>query len=498
MQGAAGHCCIGANGTENCLPTATNVISMKKILFTVLSFVMAHNIVAQDGNVGIGTNTPQARLHVADSSVLFSAQGGNVPPTAGNTPVSGAGRRMMWYPAKAAFRVGAVVGNNWNKDSIGAYSFASGHNTKATGIYAVAMGESTEAGNTGSIASGRFSTASGEGAAAIGTYINATGLSSFAAGFDNLVSADATSSLGAYNTASGHFATAVGGYNQSTGEYASTMGGRNRAGGSFSTALGGFNSALGHYSTALGQNSFAGNAAATAIGYMDTATGNTSLALGGGLYARSWGEVVVGTYNADYTAQGPTGVVAEDRVFVVGNGSSPTNRKNAITVLKNGNVGIGKLNPAATLDVMGGISALTDIATLGGDITTVGGNIRTQGGSITADLGHLNIAVGNVNVPVGSINVGNGNVNVTNGTVKQKNYSQYLSSPPNVFASFVWTHNLGYTPVIMLSLEKVGAGPNSIFAPFYRVINSNQIEIGLNNSNNSTSFNCYVHWIVVN
>src|SRR6266404_369571 len=59
------------------------------------------------GNVGIGTSNPAARLHVADSSVLFSATG-IVPGTPGNPPISGAGRRMMWYAGKAAFRVGYV------------------------------------------------------------------------------------------------------------------------------------------------------------------------------------------------------------------------------------------------------------------------------------------------------------------------------------------------------------------------------------------------------
>lgn len=46
------------------------------------------------GFVGIGTNTPLARLHVADSSVVFTG-----PPLLGinpkNPPISGAGVRMM-------------------------------------------------------------------------------------------------------------------------------------------------------------------------------------------------------------------------------------------------------------------------------------------------------------------------------------------------------------------------------------------------------------------
>lgn len=77
------------------------------------------------GNVGIGTSAPSAKLHVADSNVVFTANG-LVPATPGNPPVSGEGRRMMWYADKAAFRSGYVINNYWDKDSIGNYSVAAG------------------------------------------------------------------------------------------------------------------------------------------------------------------------------------------------------------------------------------------------------------------------------------------------------------------------------------------------------------------------------------
>ena len=70
-------------------------------LLVTLSIVICQLSSAQ--NVGIGTLSPVARLHVADSSVVFTAIG-DIPATPGNVPVSGAGRRMMWYPDKAAFR----------------------------------------------------------------------------------------------------------------------------------------------------------------------------------------------------------------------------------------------------------------------------------------------------------------------------------------------------------------------------------------------------------
>lgn len=45
----------------------------------------------------------------------------------GDIPASGAGTRMMWYPERAAFRVGRVTGNHWDDSNIGDYSTAMGY-----------------------------------------------------------------------------------------------------------------------------------------------------------------------------------------------------------------------------------------------------------------------------------------------------------------------------------------------------------------------------------
>src|SRR5215813_6122146 len=99
---------------------------MKKIFSLLLLTVIYLNSFSQ--NVGIGTTTPVARLHVADSSVVFT--GALNPPslTNSNPPIQGAGSRFMWYPQKAALRAGTVNGGQWNKDSIGINSFATGFN----------------------------------------------------------------------------------------------------------------------------------------------------------------------------------------------------------------------------------------------------------------------------------------------------------------------------------------------------------------------------------
>ena len=123
---------------------------MKVFLF--LAAILVSNPMFSQ-RVGIGTINPLARLHVADSSVLFSASG-DTSLTPDLPPIQGAGRRMLWYSDKAAFRAGFVDGTQW--DDIGAYSFASGYNTKASGLMSTAMGSNTIAKSNTSLVIGAY------------------------------------------------------------------------------------------------------------------------------------------------------------------------------------------------------------------------------------------------------------------------------------------------------------------------------------------------------
>ena len=188
--------------------------------------------------VGIGTLTPRAGLHVADSSVVFSAPGDvNVTKL---TPVEGEGRRMMWYVDKAAFRVGRVgsYGSTyWNRDNIGNYSFAAGQNTRASGSHSFSVGLGTTASGDESVALGNNGTASGNRSMSFnGT---ASGVGSLALGSGAQASADDALALGPSSVASG---------------LASVVIGPSTAHGAFAVAIGLQNSARGNFSTALGKN----------------------------------------------------------------------------------------------------------------------------------------------------------------------------------------------------------------------------------------------------
>jgi hypothetical protein len=122
--------------------------------------------IRDNGNVGIGTNNPSANLQVdGTDGVLFTGIFNS-----GTIPVEGTGTRMMWYPAKAAFRAGYVSGTGWDDTYVGAHSTAMGFNTIANGPYSVAIGYGTRASGTASTAMGLKSNAESYNSVAIGRY----------------------------------------------------------------------------------------------------------------------------------------------------------------------------------------------------------------------------------------------------------------------------------------------------------------------------------------
>jgi len=81
--------------------------------------------------------------------------------------------------------------------------------------------------------------------------------------------------------------------------------------------------------------------------------------------AKSAFETVVGRWNLDYTPVSATEWNANDRLFVIGNGTALASQSNAMTVLKSGNTGIGTSTPTALLHTSG-------TGTGGGNVLFVG------------------------------------------------------------------------------------------------------------------------------
>jgi len=161
------------------------VILYKHLPLTALFLFMLSCSQAQ--NVGVGTTTPKARLHVADSSVLFSATSA-LPAVAGPTPITGAGTRLMWFSPKAAFRAGGVSDTSWDEKNLGQYSTAFGRNTIASGQYSTSLGvNNIVKGNGGASALGANNSVAGSYATAIGQNLTGQSYGSLVVGRFNTV-----------------------------------------------------------------------------------------------------------------------------------------------------------------------------------------------------------------------------------------------------------------------------------------------------------------------
>jgi hypothetical protein len=214
----------------------------------------------------------------------------------GTIPREGEGTRMMWYPAKGAFRVGEVDTYRpgaWDVDSIGQWSFASGNNTKASGYISTALGH----------------------------YSTASGWKSVAMGAGAIASGDNSTALGLGTIARGEYSTAIGGYSEATGRYCTAIGNHTKANYLYTTALGSHTIAIGQHSTAIGTYTRAQSSYATAFGRYNIGVGDGT----------DW--------------------IETDPIFELGIGTDEENRKNAVTVLKNGRVGIGTHEPQRMLHV---------------------------------------------------------------------------------------------------------------------------------------------------
>jgi hypothetical protein len=338
---------------------------MKNLSLLLMLMILALVINAQ--NVGIGTTTPLARLHVTDSAVLFTGPPFLIDPTPFSPPVSGSGTRMMWYPQKAAFRAGGVLGTSWDKDNIGQYSFAAGYGTRAFGAGSVSMGANNAATGNYSFSAGLDNSSIGDASVSFGNlnlvngkYAMAIGESnwakndySFCGGFQSVASGDyaisygyisyatglRSTSFGDKNIASGQGSVAIGGNNKAIGGYAVSLGANSTANGMFSATLGNVNVALGNYSISLGNENTAVADNSLALGTNNVTRGIYSATFGYGNVAQSSHSLVIGSYN-DSTLT--------DKLFEIGNGSFAT-RSNALTVLRNGNMGIGITNPTNLL-----------------------------------------------------------------------------------------------------------------------------------------------------
>jgi len=208
-----------------------------RLRLVVLSGLLGLLLVAWGSPRVASAQTPMTTIQNGnnDTRLQLNYDGGfYVPGTFGPTtpadsiPATGAGTRMMWYPAKGAFRAGRVGaytgGTRWDAANVGDYSIAFGADTKADAFAATAMGRNT-------IASGQHATAMGFGTTA-GIF------AATAMGYETTANDFAATSMGEQTTASDRAATAMG-FGTTAGSFAATaMGYETTAGTEYSLSIG--------------------------------------------------------------------------------------------------------------------------------------------------------------------------------------------------------------------------------------------------------------------
>lgn len=246
-------------------------------------------------NGALGTeiaNTNSGGFWSANATAVLS------PPGIIQPPVSGPGTRLMWMPAKSAFRACTTGDTTMDANNIGSYSFATGVNTIAKGNVSIAMGNLSKATGENSIALGFNNTASNLGSIAMGDFCTSSGISSFATGW--------------VSYATGNYSTAFG-RSKAIGIYSTSAGADTRARGAYSTSLG-------HYTICKG-----------------------------------YASTVVGMYNDSILTVDQSAYTPTTPLFIVGNGdgNNPGERKNAMVIRKDGRIGLGTSLPINNLTLIG-------------------------------------------------------------------------------------------------------------------------------------------------
>jgi len=276
-------------------------------------------VITHTGSVGIGTSSPNEKLEVVDGVIRLS-----------NTTNTSKWNLGYDESDHSFFIEEHGVGKHFQLYNQGALSMTGNGGTPTSG-----------AGTRLMWIPGKYAFRAG--------YVNGTQ-------WDNQYIGDYSTAFGENTKASGEGSVSMGSGTVASGDYSVAMGNATTASGDGSLAMGSLTTASGLFSTAMGYQTTASNDNATALGKHTTASGVNSFATGLYTEAKSYCEMVFGAYNTDYTPNSIDYWYPTDRVFVVGNGTSSSNKSDAMVILKNGNVGIGISAPTCPLEVGGNVN----------------------------------------------------------------------------------------------------------------------------------------------
>ncbi|TAL63381.1 MAG: hypothetical protein EPN88_12385 [Bacteroidetes bacterium] len=290
----------------------------------------------------------------------------------------------------------------------GSGSYAFGDGAIASGTYATAFGKSAQATNTSSFAFGESAQATSANSFALGLGATAFGQSCYAFGESAQASNQNSFALGKGATASGSNSYAFGAWGQDDPNFGTNKPGSSTiASGNNSFAAGQGAVASGDNSVSIGFCTRAGSQACVAMGMGSIAEGNHS-AIAIGEYAKSfgYGSVAMGswTYSTGMnsvalgyathsitnfsTAIGIFNLGLSNSLFEIGNGFAEEARSNVLTVLGNGNMGLGTSAPDTKLEVA--VTGNNANAGIGINRTSEGGKLISLN---QGEVGKLNFTV---------------------------------------------------------------------------------------------------------
>jgi hypothetical protein len=289
------------------------------------------------GSMAIGyltASTGNASLSLGS----MTTASGNSSTAMGNKTIASEWASMATGDRTVASGGSSFAGGNFSR-ATGPADFSFGFNNLASGGQSVAFGFNTRATNWFSTATGNQTHADGNASFAGGQDCEATGDASFSFGWNGLSSGGGSVTFG-HNAKATNFASFA-------------IGSETYSSGACSLAGGKFSQARGHNSVSLGDNTKAIGNQSFAMGSNTESHGNSSVSFGQFTKSKSFGSLVIGQYN-DTSGVQTDYWIGTDPAFVIGNGNSNSDRKNAFTVLQNGNTGIAMVNPQQKLDIAGG------------------------------------------------------------------------------------------------------------------------------------------------
>jgi hypothetical protein len=211
-----------------------------------------------------------------------------------------------------------------NNQSTADYSMALGYNTNATGNYSISLGRDCNSSSLNTITIGNGSIATFNDAIAIG--------------YQDTASGNIALATGRWTKASGIASFSAGDETKASGQGAFSIGYRTNASGFASIASGSQSTASGSYSFATGFKTVASTFGTATFGFQSSGTGRYSFAAGYETVSQAYSSMVIGRWNV--ITGSTTAWSLTDPVFVIGNGTSTSTRTNALTVLKNGRIGL--------------------------------------------------------------------------------------------------------------------------------------------------------------